>query len=94
MMLILFWAVLGLAIGFVANKLINHQGGDFPLNVILGMSGAIDGGLMVNFLGIESVTGYSVYSMLVAALVAAALIFVCNVLIFGGSLGKHIKQNE
>jgi uncharacterized membrane protein YeaQ/YmgE (transglycosylase-associated protein family) len=94
MMSIFIWAVLGLSIGFIANKLINHQGGDSSLNMILGMTGAIDGGFMVNFLGIESVAGYSVYTMLVSALVAAALILVCNVLIFGGSLGKHMKRNE
>lgn len=92
-MSIFIWAVLGLSIGFIANKLINHQGGDSPLNMILGMTGAIDGGFMVNFLGIEGVAGHSVYVLLLAATGAAVLVFVCNILIFGGSFAKHMKLN-
>ncbi len=92
-MSILSWSVLGLVIGFVANKLINHQSGDPPLNMILGMTGALDGGFMVNFLGIEGIAGHAVYDLLLAALGAAVMIFVCNILIFGGSFARYMKFN-
>ena len=57
MMSIFIWAVLGLSIGFIANKLINHQGGDSPLNMVLGITGAIDGSFMFNFMVLKGLQG-------------------------------------
>jgi uncharacterized membrane protein YeaQ/YmgE (transglycosylase-associated protein family) len=90
-MSIFIWASLGLVVGLVANTLISHPDGDYSLNMILGMSGAIDGGFMLNILGIDGVAGHTVYVLLLAAFCAAVLIFVCNILIFGGSFAKPMK---
>jgi uncharacterized membrane protein YeaQ/YmgE (transglycosylase-associated protein family) len=65
-MSIIAWILLGLVAGFVASKIVNKQGEGVVLDVVLGVVGAVVGGFLFNQLGASGVTGFNLYSMLVA----------------------------
>ncbi|HSM94482.1 MAG TPA: GlsB/YeaQ/YmgE family stress response membrane protein [Rhizomicrobium sp.] len=65
-MSVLGWIVLGLISGFVASKVVNDQGEGCFLNIALGLVGAMVGGFIFSAIGGSSITGFNLYSMLVA----------------------------
>lgn len=65
-MSVLGWIILGLISGFVASKVVNDQGGGCFLNIALGLVGAMVGGFLFTSIGGSSITGFNLYSMLVA----------------------------
>jgi uncharacterized membrane protein YeaQ/YmgE (transglycosylase-associated protein family) len=60
------WIILGLVAGFVAGKIVNAQGQGLMLDIALGIVGAIVGGFLFSLFGVAGVTGFNLYSMLVA----------------------------
>ena len=74
-MSIIAWIVLGLIAGFIASKLVNKTGEDIVLDIGLGIVGAVVGGFVFNQLGAAGVTGFNLYSMLVAV-IGAVLVLV------------------
>ena len=76
------WIVLGLIAGFIASKVVNKTGEDIVLDLGLGIVGAIVGGFVFNQFGAAGVTGFNLYSMLVA-LVGAVLVLVIYHLVTG-----------
>ena len=77
-MSILAWIVLGLIAGFAASKIVNRQGKGMILNMVLGMVGALVGGWILSALGGCGVTGFDLYSILVAILGAVVLLVIGN----------------
>ena len=65
-MSIIGWLILGLIAGFVASKIVNAQGQGIVLDIALGMIGALVGGFIFDALGGVGVTGFNVWSLLVA----------------------------
>ena len=65
---IITWIVLGLIAGFLASMMVNKQGEGFLGDVILGIIGAVLGGFIANALGFHGVTGFNLYSILIAVL--------------------------
>jgi uncharacterized membrane protein YeaQ/YmgE (transglycosylase-associated protein family) len=65
-MSILSWALLGLIAGFIGSKIVGTEGEGLWLDIMLGIVGAIVGGLVFNILGATGVTGLNIYSMVVA----------------------------
>ena len=74
-MSIIAWIVLGLIAGFIASKIVNRQGQGVILDIILGIVGAIVGGFVFTQFGAAPVTGFNIYSMLVA-IVGAVVVLV------------------
>jgi uncharacterized membrane protein YeaQ/YmgE (transglycosylase-associated protein family) len=74
-MSILAWIVLGLIAGFIASKIVNKSGEGLALDIVLGIVGGVVGGWLFNQFGAAGVTGFNVYSMLVAV-VGAVLVLV------------------
>jgi uncharacterized membrane protein YeaQ/YmgE (transglycosylase-associated protein family) len=74
-MSILAWIIFGLIAGFVASKLVNKAGEGFFLDIILGVVGAVVGGYLFTAFGAVGVTGFNLYSMLVA-IIGAVLVLV------------------
>ncbi len=72
-MSILAWIILGLMVGFIANKLVNKTGEGVRMNVVLGAIGAVFGGEIVNKLGIAGATWLNLWSVLVS--ICGALLF-------------------
>ncbi|MES2355211.1 MAG: GlsB/YeaQ/YmgE family stress response membrane protein [Pseudomonadota bacterium] len=72
-MSILAWIILGLIAGFIASKIVNKSGEGFVLDIVLGIVGAVIGGWLFNNFGMAGVTGFNLYSLLVA--VVGAVVF-------------------
>ena len=79
-MAILAWIVLGLIVGFVVGKLVNKTGEGLPIDLMLGVVGAIFGGELLNKLGMVDVTGLTPKSATIAAGCAALVLIVYHVL--------------
>jgi len=73
-MSIIGWIVLGLISGFIASKIVNKSGEGALLDIILGIVGAIVGGLLFNQFGAAGVTGFNLYSMGVAIIGAIVVL--------------------
>ena len=72
---ILSWLVLGLIAGFIASKIVNHTGSGVVMDIVLGVVGAFVGGFLFNFFGHAGVTGFNIYSALVAIIGAVVVMF-------------------
>lgn len=67
-MSILAWLILGLIAGFIGSKIVNKRGEGLILDIVLGIVGAFVGGFIFNFFGAAGVTGFNLYSMIVAVI--------------------------
>jgi uncharacterized membrane protein YeaQ/YmgE (transglycosylase-associated protein family) len=73
-MSIIGWIVLGLIAGFIASKIVNKRGEGFVLDVLLGIVGAVVGGWLFAVFGAQGVSGFNLYSMLVAVVGAIVVL--------------------
>jgi uncharacterized membrane protein YeaQ/YmgE (transglycosylase-associated protein family) len=76
---ILSWIILGLIAGFIASKIVDHQGQGLWLDMGLGIIGAIVGGFLFSLFGKEGVSGLNLYSMLVAIAGSVVVLLLYNV---------------
>ncbi len=75
-MSIIAWLVLGLIAGFIASKIVNKSGQGVVLDIILGVVGAIVGGFLFSLVGAAPVTGFNIYSMIVAVIGAIVVLVI------------------
>ena len=68
------WIILGLIAGFIASKLVNKTGEGMLMDIVLGIVGAVVGGWLFHTFGMAGVTGFNLYSMLVAIVGAVVLL--------------------
>ncbi|HTZ71169.1 MAG TPA: GlsB/YeaQ/YmgE family stress response membrane protein [Acetobacteraceae bacterium] len=68
------WIILGLVAGFLGSKIVNKTGEGFFLDIILGIVGAVVGGYIVSALGGHGVTGFNIYSLVVAVFGAVVVL--------------------
>lgn len=78
---ILVWVIFGALVGWLAD-LVMKTDHSLGINIVLGIIGAFVGGLIMNLLGASGVTGFNLYSILVAVIGAAVVIF----------LGKTLRR--
>jgi uncharacterized membrane protein YeaQ/YmgE (transglycosylase-associated protein family) len=72
---IISWIVVGLIAGILGKLIMpGRDPGGFLLTIVIGMVGAIVGGLLVNLLGGVGVTGINIWSILVATLGSVVLL--------------------
>ena len=76
---ILLWLVLGALAGWIAGIVMKSSHGMLE-DIVLGIVGAFVGGIVMNFFGQPGVTGFNVYSLVVAVIGAIVLIFVGRLL--------------
>jgi uncharacterized membrane protein YeaQ/YmgE (transglycosylase-associated protein family) len=72
------WILLGLISGFIASKMVNKSGEGLVLDILLGIVGAIVGGWLFKTFGASGVTGFNIYSMLVAVVGAVVVLLVVH----------------
>jgi len=75
-MSIVAWIVLGLVAGFIGSKLVNKTGEGLVLDIVLGIVGAVVGGWLFSLFGLSGVTGFNLYSLVVAVIGAVVLLLV------------------
>jgi uncharacterized membrane protein YeaQ/YmgE (transglycosylase-associated protein family) len=75
-MSIFAWLILGLIAGFIASKIVNKSGEGLVLDIVLGIVGALVGGFIFTALGASGVTGFNIYSMIVAIIGAVVVLVI------------------
>jgi len=76
-MSILAFVILGLIAGWIASVVMGTNSSQGPLmDIVLGIIGAFAGGLIFNLFGQPGATGLDLYSIIVAAVGAIALIWI------------------
>ncbi len=76
---ILLWIVFGAIAGFIASNIMGN-GTSLLWDIILGIAGAIVGGFIMNALGHAGVTGFNLYSFIVAVIGAVVVIYIGRLL--------------
>ncbi len=84
-MSVLAWIVLGLIAGFIASKLVNKSGEGVLLDIVLGIVGAVIGGWLFNTFGMAGVTGFNLWSVLVAVIGAVLFLVIYHAIIGAGT---------
>jgi uncharacterized membrane protein YeaQ/YmgE (transglycosylase-associated protein family) len=72
---IIAWLILGLIAGFIGSKLVNKQGAGMWMDMVLGIVGAVVGGFVAHLAGFSGITGFDLYSILIAV-VGSVLVLV------------------
>ena len=75
-MSVIGWLILGLIAGFIASKLVNKTGEGVVLDIVLGIVGALVGGFLFSLVGAAPITGFNIYSMIVAVIGAVAVLLI------------------
>jgi uncharacterized membrane protein YeaQ/YmgE (transglycosylase-associated protein family) len=76
LMSVICWIVLGVVAGFVASKVVNGRSEGIPLDMVLGILGAMIGGWLFNYFGSTGITGFNIWSLFVAVIGASGLLVV------------------
>ena len=72
---IIFWIIFGGLVGWVASLIMKTEADQSVLlDVVVGIVGAVICGVLMNFFGESSITGFNLYSFAVALLGAVILI--------------------
>src|SRR6186713_1308993 len=74
-MSIISWIILGVIAGFLGSKIVNKSGQGILLDIVLGIVGAIVGGLIFSAFGASGVTGLNIYSLIVAVIGAVVVLW-------------------
>ena len=75
-MSIIAWLILGLIAGFISSQLVNKSGEGVVLDIVLGIVGAIVGGFLFSLFGAAPVTGFNLYSLIVAVIGAVVVLVI------------------
>lgn len=77
---IIAWIILGLIAGWIASKIMHGEGSGLLINLVLGVVGAFVGGFLMTALGGTGVTGFNLWSLIVAVLGAIIVLWLYNAL--------------
>lgn len=70
---IILWIIFGALVGWIASAIMKTND-DVLMDIAIGIVGAVIGGWLMSFFGKTGVTGFNLYSFLVALLGAVVLI--------------------
>lgn len=70
---IILWIIFGALVGWIASAIMKTNEGVF-MDIVIGIVGAVFGGWLMSFFGQTGITGFNLYSFLVALLGAVVLI--------------------
>lgn len=75
-MSVIAWIILGLVAGFIGSKIVNKSGQGLIMDIVLGIVGAIVGGVVFSFFGATGVTGLNIWSLIVSIIGAIIVLWV------------------
>jgi uncharacterized membrane protein YeaQ/YmgE (transglycosylase-associated protein family) len=85
---ILIWALIGLVAGYLASKVMTGHGKGIVVDIIVGLIGAIGGGLLARYAGVtNSVTSHSIILEIVIAFAGAVILLAILRLLGAGRRG-------
>ncbi|MGH2516829.1 MAG: GlsB/YeaQ/YmgE family stress response membrane protein [Ktedonobacterales bacterium] len=85
---ILAWIVLGGLAGWLASVLVRGTGLGILADILIGIVGAFIGGFIVSALGGTGVTGFNLWSFVVAVIGAVVLLLIVRLLTGGRSRSR------
>lgn len=76
---IISWLIVGALAGWIASMIVgeNASMGAFA-NIVTGIIGAVVGGFVLQLFGIDGITGFNLWSILVAVFGSCILLFIVN----------------
>lgn len=77
---ILLWLILGALAGWLAGLIMGSDGRNWLVNILIGVLGAAIGGFVASLLGLGGITGFNLYSLLIAVAGACLLLGIYNLL--------------
>ena len=80
-MSIIAWLILGLIAGFVASKIYAGSGQGVLLDIVLGVVGAFVGGFIFDTVGGVGVTGFNLWSLIVAIIGAVIVLWIYHTIV-------------
>ena len=80
-MSIISWILLGLVAGFIGSKIVNSQGQGLLLDIVLGIVGALVGGFLFSIFGAEGVSGFNIYSLIVAIIGSVVVLWLYHAVV-------------
>jgi uncharacterized membrane protein YeaQ/YmgE (transglycosylase-associated protein family) len=86
-MSVLAWIVLGLIAGFIGSKIVNKTGEGVVLDIVLGIIGAVVGGWLFRSFGSAGVTGFNIWSLVVAVVGAVVVLLLYHAV--AGTSGRR-----
>lgn len=75
-MSVIGWILLGLIAGWIGSKIVNKSGQGMLMDIVLGIVGAIVGGLIFSFFGADGVTGFNIWSLIVAVIGSIVVLWI------------------
>lgn len=63
---VIAWAIVGLIAGIVGSAIVDRQRNGFPLNIVLGIVGAVVGGFLFDLFGASGATTMTLWSTIAA----------------------------
>lgn len=76
---IIGWIIIGALAGWIASMITkNNKQMGAGLNILVGIIGGFIGGFIMNLLGGSGITGFNVWSLLVAIIGAVVLLLIIN----------------
>lgn len=82
---IITWIVIGLIAGVIAKLLMpGNDAGGWIITILLGIAGAVVGGYIMSALGFGGISGFNIYSIIVA-IIGAVVLLAIYYLIRGGT---------
>lgn len=89
MMGIIGWLIIGALAGWIASMMTgNDREMGAGLNIVVGIIGAFIGGFLMNIFGGVGVTGFNIWSLVVAVIGAVVLLAIINAFV------KNNKQRD
>ena len=77
---IILWIIFGGLVGWIASLIMKTEGQGIVLDIVIGIIGAVLGGWIMSLFGEGAVTGFNLYSFVVAILGAVVLIAIVKAL--------------
>jgi len=75
-MSVIGWLLLGLVAGFIGNRVYGSSGQGLVLDIVLGIVGSVVGGLIFSFFGVQGISGFNIWSIIVAVIGALVVLYV------------------
>ncbi len=74
---ILLWIIFGALAGWIASMIMKTDANQGTVkDIVMGIVGSVVGGLLMNFFGQAGVTGFNLYSLVVAVIGAVVVIYI------------------
>jgi uncharacterized membrane protein YeaQ/YmgE (transglycosylase-associated protein family) len=88
------WSILGFVVGLTAGWIINKPGDDVIPDIVLGIIGAVVGGVLFSYFATSDVRGLNLYSVVVAIIAAIFALVIYHAIVGRTGRATLVSRNE